>query len=109
MNTRFIHIQKWTDDTQAPTEELMRQILVSEGLSPEKWTSDPQEVFSARAHDFDKILYVVDGSIIFGFPIEGEPTTLHPGDRLDLPAGTTHIAVAGERGVVCLEAQRQLK
>jgi hypothetical protein len=29
---------------------------------------------------------------------------LHPGDRLDLPAGVLHNAAVGRSGVVCLEA-----
>ena len=29
---------------------------------------------------------------------------LETGDRLELPAGTLHAAVAGDRGVQCMEA-----
>ena len=34
----------------------------------------------------------------------GEAVELAVGDRLDLPAGTTHDAVVGPDGVTCLEA-----
>ena len=34
----------------------------------------------------------------------GITVELAPGDRLDLPAGTSHDAVVGPDGVTCLEA-----
>ncbi len=52
------------------------------------------------------MIYVLRGSITFGLPESGERLTLHPGDRLDLPAGVQHDAVVGPQGVACLEAQR---
>ena len=68
-----------------------------------------QDVFPAHEHPYEKVIVVVAGTITFGFPIEGDPTTLYPGDRLDLPAGVTHNAAVGREGVVCLEAQRSVK
>jgi len=108
MQAHIIHIQKWAHP-HAPVEAELYQQMVSEGLSPYKWSTDPQEVFPAHEHAYEKVIYVLDGSITFGFPIEGEPTTLYPGDRLDLPASILHNAVAGANGVVCLEAQRPVK
>lgn len=108
MKTCIIHVQKWAQ-AYAPTEEMLQQKLLAEGLAPTKWASSPHDVFSAHEHPFEKVIYVIDGSITFGFPIEGEPTTLYPGDRLDLPAGILHNAVAGHSGVACLEARRPLK
>ncbi|MEZ4590688.1 MAG: cupin domain-containing protein [Chloroflexota bacterium] len=108
MRTQIIHIQKWAQP-EAPNEADLYTQLVSEGLAPYKWRSDPQDVFPAHDHPYEKVIMVVEGSITFGFPIEGEPTTLLPGDRLNLPRGIMHNAVAGKNGVVCLEAQRPLK
>lgn len=108
MRTHIIHIQKWAH-SHAPTEGDLYQQLVSEGLDPYKWISSPQDVFPAHDHPYEKVILVVAGSITFGFPIEGEPTTLYPGDRLDLPAGVRHNAVAGANGVMCLEAQRPVQ
>ncbi|WP_420642911.1 cupin [Candidatus Leptofilum sp.] len=108
MKTHIIHIQKWAQP-QAPSELELYQQMAQEGLQPYKWISNPQDVFPAHDHPFEKVIMVVEGSITFGFPIEGEPTTLYPGDRLDLPSGVMHNAVAGKNGVVCLEAQRSVK
>ena len=108
MKTHIIHIQKWAR-AEAPTEVELYQQMKSEGLEPYKWSSNPQDVFPAHDHAYEKVIMIVAGSITFGFPIDGEPTTLYPGDRLDLPPGVMHNAVAGKNGVVCLEAQRSVK
>ncbi|MCA9897456.1 MAG: cupin domain-containing protein [Anaerolineales bacterium] len=108
MKSHIIHIQKWAR-SEAPSETDLYAQMLAEGLDPYKWHSNPQDVFPAHDHPYEKIIMVVDGSITFGFPIEGEPTTLYPGDRLVLPQGVMHNAVAGKNGVVCLEAQRSVK
>ncbi len=105
MRTHIIHIQKWAYPHPPAVEALYEQ-LVAEGLDPYKWSSDPFGVFPAHDHSYEKVIMIVAGSITFGFPVEGAPTTLYPGDRLDLPARVMHNAVAGQQGVICLEAQR---
>jgi quercetin dioxygenase-like cupin family protein len=57
-------------------------------------------------HSYEKVIYVVHGSITFGLPELKQQITLTAGDRLDLPAGILHDAVVGPQGVVCLEAHR---
>jgi quercetin dioxygenase-like cupin family protein len=63
-------------------------------------------MYSAHTHGYNKVIYVVRGSITFGLPELGKQLTLKAGDRLDLPTGTVHDAVVGSHGVVCLEAQK---
>jgi hypothetical protein len=75
-----------------------------QGLAPAPWSNLPGERFEEHAHDFDKIVVVVEGSITFGMPGYGVGFMLGPGERLDLPAQTRHDAVVGPRGVTCLEA-----
>ena len=77
--------------------------MTDEGLSPYAWSNGPQDIYSAHMHDYDKVIYVVSGSITFGLPQLKRDLTLNPGDRLDLPAGTVHNATVGPDGVVCLE------
>jgi quercetin dioxygenase-like cupin family protein len=105
MPQNIIHVQKWSRPAP-PTEEELNQILGREGLRPYRWSNEPGDAYAAHEHAYHKVIYVVSGSITFGFPIEGEPTTLYPGDRLDLPPGVQHNAVVGPQGVVCLEAHR---
>lgn len=105
MNHNIISIQKWEQKT-SPTEAVLQQLMLDEGLSPYKWANDPGDVYAAHTHSYFKVIYVVSGSITFGFPIDGAPITLRAGDRLDLPAGVPHNAVVGPDGVVCLEAHQ---
>jgi quercetin dioxygenase-like cupin family protein len=78
--------------------------LRTEGLEPSTWSNGPGAVYAAHEHGYDKVLVCASGSIRFGLVDRGEAAELAVGDRLELPAGTDHDAVAGPDGVVCLEA-----
>jgi uncharacterized protein YjlB len=78
--------------------------LRREGLEPSSWSNGPHDVYGAHDHGYDKVLVCVQGSIRFGLPAIGSSVELAVGDRLELPAGTTHDAVVGSAGVTCLEA-----
>lgn len=100
-----ITITPWPEET-APTEPAIRRRLDEESLNPYPWSNGPGDTYAAHSHTYHKIIYVVNGTITFGLPDRGEKVTLHPGDRLDLPAGVRHDAVVGPQGVRCLEAHR---
>jgi quercetin dioxygenase-like cupin family protein len=78
--------------------------LRSEGLDPASWSNGPGDRYGAHDHAYDKVIVVERGAIRFGLPASGEGEDLAAGDRLELPAGTRHDAVAGADGVACLEA-----
>jgi len=86
------------------TESTLMQLCAEQGLSPYQWSNGPNDVYSAHKHSYDKVIYVVSGSITFGLPDEGRKILLKAGDRIDLPANTAHDAVVGPQGVTCLEA-----
>ena len=100
-----IKVQPWIEG-ESPSEAGIRRILDQEGLQAYRWSNGPGDMYAAHSHAYDKVIYVVEGSIRFGFPGAGSQTTLQAGDRLELPAGTAHDAVVGTEGVVCLEAHR---
>lgn len=83
--------------------ELTRR-LEAEGLAASRWSNAPNARYTSHSHDYDKVLVVAEGSIVFGLPDRGESIDLAVGDRLELPAGTAHDAVVGRDGVTCLEA-----
>jgi quercetin dioxygenase-like cupin family protein len=89
-----------------PTETALRRLLEAEGLSYYAWSNGPGDIYTEHSHAYNKVIYVVRGSIIFGLPEMGQEFSLGAGDRLDLPAGVLHDAVVGGQGVVCLEAHR---
>lgn len=75
-----------------------------EDLSPQTWSNEPGYRYGAHHHPYHKVLFCIDGSITFHTP-DGD-ILLMPGDRLDLPPGTTHSATVGDTGVACMEAAR---
>lgn len=105
MQSKHVQVEKWASSIP-PTEAELRRRLEQGGLTVQRWTNVPNEVYQAHEHPYDKILYVVSGSIVFGFPIVGKPVTLYAGDRLEIPAHLAHNAAVGTDGVVCLEAHR---
>lgn len=98
-------VTPWPDPA-APTQSTLLQRMVDEGLSPYSWSNGPFDVYSAHSHSYNKVIYVVRGSITFRLPELGKQLTLEAGDRLDLPAGTVHDAHVGAQGVVCLEGHK---
>ncbi len=78
--------------------------LREEGLDPSAWSNGPADRYAAHDHAYDKVIAVERGSIRFGLPATSATIDLDAGDRLDLPAGTTHDALVGPAGVTCLEA-----
>jgi quercetin dioxygenase-like cupin family protein len=105
MEQSKVEIIRWSGSTR-PDEETIRQILAEEDLHGYRWSNGPGDVYSAHTHSFNKVIYVVRGSITFGLPDSGEQVALNLGDRLNLPAGVAHNAIVGSEGVVCLEAHR---
>src|ERR687893_306430 len=79
--------------------------LRDEGLEPSTWGKGPGDRYAAHEHAYDKVLVVQAGSITFGLTDRGRAIELGTGDRLELPAGTSHDATVGPNGVTCLEAQ----
>jgi quercetin dioxygenase-like cupin family protein len=93
------------------TEAELREALVAEGVpsatveraGSTTWGNGPGERYAAHRHGYDKVLLVLAGSITFDLPEAGRVAGMTGGERLDLPSGTLHAAVAGPAGVRCLE------
>ena len=96
-------VQGWSQSAP-PTEAGLRRNMLAQGLHPYRWSNGPGDTYPPHSHPYHKVIFVVEGSITFGLPEEGEYLQLHPGDRLDLPAGVLHDAQVGAQGVICLEA-----
>jgi uncharacterized protein YjlB len=78
--------------------------LRAEGLTAAPWSNGPGDRYDTHDHGYDKVIVVAAGSIAFGLPDHGQSMELAAGDRLELPAGTSHDARVGPAGVTCLEA-----
>jgi quercetin dioxygenase-like cupin family protein len=99
-------ITRWPK-TQPPTEAELREIIIREGLFCYDWSNEPGDVYPAHRHDYDKVLYVARGSIVWRLPDTHETIETRAGDRIDLPRGTVHAAVVGPDGVTCYEGQKE--
>lgn len=98
-------LTRWSG-SQFPEEAEIRRRMSQEGLRAYRWFNAPGETYPPHTHPYQKVVYVVQGSIAFGIPETGGSILMMVGDRLDLPAGIVHDAVVGPEGVVCLEAHR---
>ena len=103
MNTP--HVTRWAG-AAPPTESTLVKLCEEQDLRSYPWSNGPHDKYAAHTHSYDKVIYVVRGSITFGLPELGQRFELNAGDRLDLPAGTVHDAVVGSQGVTCLEAHK---
>jgi len=104
MSTPFV--TPWANSV-TPAQSTLWQRMTDEGLNPYSWSNGPFDVYAVHSHSYNKVIYVVQGSITFGLPELGQQLTLKAGDRLDLPAGLAHDAHVGAQGVVCLEAHKE--
>lgn len=86
------------------SEAKLRDQLAREGLVAERWSNGPGAVYDTHTHPYAKVLVVASGEITFTIDGGKRVVSMLPGDRLELPARTTHSAVVGPPGVVCLEA-----
>ena len=85
------------------TRDETSAIFASEGCSePRPWGSAPGDRFGRHEHRRAKVLFCLEGSIVFH--TDGGDVALDAGDRLDLPAGTPHAATVGSAGCACVEA-----
>ncbi len=103
--TQSVRITPWPLPEPA-SESAIRNLLAAKGLDPYVWSNGPGDIYTAHSHTYNKVIYVVRGSITFGLPGQDRKVLLDPGDRLYLPAGVLHDAVVGGNGVVCLEAHQ---
>ena len=70
--------------------------------APRSWSNGPGDRYGPHRHDAHKVLFCLEGSIVFH--TDDGDLELTAGDRLDLPAGTAHAATVGPSGCACIEA-----
>jgi quercetin dioxygenase-like cupin family protein len=86
-------------------DDLMAR-LKTEASGCYSWSNGPHDRYAAHTHNYEKVLYCVEGDITFVLEEEGKQLALKPGDRMVLPAGTVHSAVVGPSGCTCIEGHR---
>jgi uncharacterized protein involved in copper resistance len=72
--------------------------------APRSWANGPGDRYGRHEHAFHKVLFCLEGSIVFHTD-QGD-VELTAGDRLDLAPETAHAATVGIEGCACIEASR---
>jgi quercetin dioxygenase-like cupin family protein len=67
-----------------------------------EWSNGPGYKYAPHSHPYQKILFCVDGSIVFH--VNDRDVRLSAGDRTMIEAGVEHSATVGASGVRCAEA-----
>lgn len=85
-----------------PDADLMAR-LRAEADGCHRWSSGAGDIYPEHRHGYQKVLYCERGSI--SVRLAGRELRLGAGERMVLPAGTSHSAVVGPDGCVCLEGR----
>ncbi|HEV3474159.1 MAG TPA: cupin domain-containing protein [Actinomycetota bacterium] len=85
-----------------PGDDELEAALGGDSTSPRWWSNAAGDRYGWHAHDYRKVLYCAEGSIVFH--LRDGDIELGPGDRLEVDPGTDHAATVGPHGVKCVEA-----
>ena len=89
-----------------PTAEALMAKLRTEAGGCYSWSNGPGDRYATHTHSYEKVLYCVDGSIVFVLENDARRIELKPGDRMVLASGTVHSAIVGPSGCTCIEGHR---
>ena len=100
----MMDVVKW-NKSKKPTLEELRGLLAKEGLECDLYSDAPGTKYGRHKHPFDDFVVIVSGKMKIG--TDGHEWMMKPGDRLNLPANTTHWAeVVGKEDVQYLSAAK---
>jgi quercetin dioxygenase-like cupin family protein len=90
-----LEVLRWCGD-DSPRELELRSSLAAEGYEVLAWSDAAGTTYEPHSHPHDECIWLVRGRMTFA--VEGREHVLQAGDRLMLPKGTVHTAVAGSEG-----------
>ena len=100
----LVDVVRWAGPKKPALEEL-KKMLRAEGLESEVYTDRPGVKYGRHKHDFDDFVMIVSGSMKIA--TDEHEWTLLPGDRMNIPANTSHRAeVLGKEDVRYLSAAK---
>ena len=103
---RAVQVTRWSGG-QHPTLPAITRIMKQEGLRPYMWMNTPNHRYGVRTHGYNKVIYVIDGSLEVTLPDSNQKVRLRAGDRIEVPAGVRHGTIVGNSGAKCVEASRR--
>ncbi len=105
-NVQTVSIVRW-NNSQHPSMTNIISAMKESGLRPYMWSNMPNHRYAVRSHNYDKVLYVIDGSVEVTLPDNNQRVTLKSGDRIEIPAGVRHGTIVGRKGAKCVEASKR--
>lgn len=103
MSTKTVIVKRWSGG-QHPSVANITKIMQTEKLRPYMWYNSAGHRYAVRSINYDKVLFVAEGSIELTLPDTNEFYILRSGDRADIPAGVRHGTIVGKNGAKCIEA-----
>jgi len=94
----------WEGD-EAPVRSELEVLLLEDGFDPFAWVDEPGKKYDSHMHEHDESIWIVRGSM--DFDVGSQRFQLKAGDRLTLPRGQKHAAVAGPEGCEYLIGQKR--
>jgi quercetin dioxygenase-like cupin family protein len=98
-----VRVTRWHGGEHPSFSSITRQ-MKKEGLRPYMWVNMPNHRYGVRTHGYDKVLYVIEGTLEITLPDNNQRVILKAGDRVDVPAGVRHGTIVGTGGAKCVEA-----
>ncbi len=98
-----LEVLRWQGEA-APLEAQLRSMLEAEGYEVLSWSDAPGATYAPHDHQHHESIWLFRGEMTFG--VDGAEYLLRAGDRLMLPTGTVHTAVAGATGASYLVGER---
>lgn len=100
-----VRVVRWTGGTN-PSLPAITRLMQNDGLRPYMWMNMPNHRYGVRSHGYDKVLYVIDGTLEITLPDINQRVVLRSGDRVEIPSGVRHGTIVGKAGAKCVEAAR---
>jgi len=105
-NVQTVAITRWKGSQHPSMRNIIGQ-MKEEKLIPYMWSNMPNHRYAIRSHNYDKVLYVIDGVVEVTLPDSNQRVNLKAGDRIDIPAGVRHGTIVGRTGAKCVEASKR--
>lgn len=103
---KAIAITRWQESQHPSMSKIIRK-MKAEGLRPYMWKNAANHRYAVRSHNYDKVLYVIDGTVEITLPDHNQRVQLRRGDRIDIPASVRHGTIVGRSGAKCVEASQR--
>lgn len=100
----MLDVIRW-NKPKKPTLEELQKMLTAQGLEHDLYSDSPGTKYGRHKHAFDDFIVIVAGKM--RIVTDTQDWVMKPGDRLDLPANTSHSAeVVGREEVQYLSAAK---